>query len=81
MAYETKTEGDLCQRCDHTGITEAGTATGSQHDDDGGYAIPCTACGKDASRTDWQTIDGGSVNLHWREVCTHCGHVSESLFA
>ena len=81
MAYETKTEGDLCQRCDHTGITEAGTAIGSQHDDDGGYVVPCTACGKDASRTDWQTIDGGSVNLHWREVCTHCGHVSESLFA
>ena len=81
MAYETKTEGDFCQQCDHTGTTEVGTATRSQHDDDGGYAIPCTACGEDASRTDWETIDGKSVNFHWLEVCAHCGHVSQSLFA
>lgn len=45
------------------------------------YAVPCTACGKDALRTDWETIDAGSVNFHWREVCSHWGHVSESLFA
>jgi hypothetical protein len=49
------------------------------HDDDS-YAVFCTACRKAATRTEWQTIDGGSVNLHWREVCAHCGHLSESLF-
>ncbi|KHQ49940.1 hypothetical protein [Mameliella alba] len=82
MTHETKTEDDLCRQCDRTGNTQPGTAIGrDHHHDDGGYAVPCTVCGKAALRTDWETIDGGSVNFHWREVCAHCGHVSESLFA
>ena len=45
--------------------------------------LPCVrpAGGEDASRTDWKTIDGGSVNFHWREVVAHCEYVRESLFA
>ena len=81
MTNETKTQDDLCGHCDRTSTTQLGTATGMAHHDDGGYAVTCTACGKDALRTDWETIDGGSVNFHWREVCAHCGQVSESLFA
>jgi hypothetical protein len=81
MTHENTTEDDLCRQCDRTGTTQPGTAAGRDHHDDSGYAVPYTACDKDASRADWETIDGGSVNFHWREVCAHCGHVSESLFA
>ena len=81
MTNENKTEDDLCRHCDGTGTSQPGTATGEVHHDNGGHVVPCVACGKDALRTDWETIDGGSVNFHWREVCAHCGHLSESLFA
>ena len=81
MTHENTTEDDLCRHCDRTGTTLPGTATGKDHHENGRHVVPGTSCGKDVVRTDWETIDAGSVNFHWREVCSHWGHVSESLFA
>ena len=43
--------------------------------------IKCEQCGKAAHHHNWETVDGGCINQHWRTWCDHCGTRDESMFA
>ncbi len=83
-----------CLHCDGKGYIAAPRRTRIYSDnpgaciEPGGYeldnetdVIDCERCGADAIRRNWETVDGGSINAHWRWWCTHCGASDASMFA
>ncbi|CAD0362084.1 hypothetical protein LYZ84_19650 [Xanthomonas hortorum pv. pelargonii] len=42
--------------------------------DEDGYEIECPKCQRTAHRSDWEAVEGGAVNVYWRESCAHCGY-------
>ncbi len=50
--------------------------------DDDRYEDECPRCqGKQARYRRWETVDGGSINLHWSVSCPDCGHEDCDPFA
>ncbi|TRD15773.1 hypothetical protein [Palleronia caenipelagi] len=41
----------------------------------------CDTCGNPVAVDHWETVDGGSVNAHWRWNSDECGACAASLFA
>jgi len=42
------------------------------------YTVSCPQCGKEASREDYQRVDGGSLNRYVSTQCRHCGYCDDS---
>lgn len=42
------------------------------------YSVSCPKCGKEASREDYQRVEGGSLNSYLRTQCSHCGYAADT---
>lgn len=42
------------------------------------YSVPCPQCGKEASREDYERVEGGSLNSYVRTQCRHCGYADDT---
>lgn len=42
------------------------------------YTVSCPQCGKEASREDYERVEGGSLNSYVRTQCNHCGYADDN---
>ncbi|EAQ6169290.1 hypothetical protein BBD72_23760 [Salmonella enterica] len=42
------------------------------------YSVSCPKCGKEASREDYQRVEGGCLNSYLRTQCSHCGYAADT---